>query len=57
MPAVSEKQRRFMAVERAKKRAGKKTKTGMSDAQLSDFMGKSKGSARKAGPGMRKVYS
>lgn len=57
MPAVSEKQRRFMGAELARKRAGKKTKTGMKESQLSDFATKSKGSARKAGPGMRKVYS
>lgn len=40
MPAESERQRKFMAVERARKRAGKKTKTGMSDKQLTDFMRK-----------------
>lgn len=37
MPAVSEKQRRFMGAELARKRKGKKTKTGMSEAQLRDF--------------------
>jgi hypothetical protein len=40
MPPVSEKQRRFMAADRARERAGKKTKTGMSDAQLTDYMEK-----------------
>lgn len=37
MPAESERQRRFMGAELARKRAGKKTKTGMSESQLSDF--------------------
>ena len=36
-PAKSEKQRRFMGAELARKRAGKKTKTDMSEKQLSDF--------------------
>lgn len=40
MPATSEKQRRFMGADLARERAGKKTKTGMSDAQLSDFASK-----------------
>jgi len=39
MPAVSEKQRRFMGAELGRKRAGKKTKTGMSEQQLADFAG------------------
>jgi hypothetical protein len=37
MPATSEKQRRFMGAELARKRSGKKTQTGMSESQLSDF--------------------
>jgi hypothetical protein len=37
MPATSEKQRKFMAAELARKRAGQKTETGMSESQLSDF--------------------
>src|SRR4051812_24304687 len=37
MPSTSEKQRRFMGAELARKRAGKKTKTGMSEGQLKDF--------------------
>jgi len=37
MPSVSERQRRFMGAELARKRAGKKTKTGMSESQLKDF--------------------
>jgi hypothetical protein len=51
MPAASEKQRRLMGADLARKRAGKKTKTGMSEAQLRDFAKKvpiqRKGSARK----------
>lgn len=42
MPAVSEKQRRFMGMELAKKRAGKRTKTHMSEQQLRDFAKKRK---------------
>ena len=37
MPAVSQKQQMFMGAELARKRAGLKTKTGMSEKQLSDF--------------------
>ena len=37
MPAKSEKQRKFMGAELARARAGKKTKTGMSQKQLKDF--------------------
>jgi len=40
MPSVSEKQRRFMGAELARKRAGKKTRTGMSEKQLREFAGK-----------------
>ena len=46
MPAQSEKQRRFMGAELARKRAGKKTKTKMSEAQLRDF-------AKKRPPGRK----
>lgn len=42
MPAISEKQRKFMGSELARKRAGKKTSTGMSESQLRDFARKSK---------------
>jgi hypothetical protein len=34
MPAKSEKQRKFMGAELERKREGKKTKTGMSEAEL-----------------------
>jgi len=37
MPAKSEKQRKFMGAELARKRKGKKTKTGMTEKQLRDF--------------------
>ena len=36
-PSTSERQRKFMGAELARKRAGKKTKTGMSEKQLRDF--------------------
>jgi hypothetical protein len=42
MPAVSEKQRRFMGAELGRLRAGKKTQTGMSEEQLGDFAKKRK---------------
>ena len=37
MPAASEKQRKFMGAELARKRAGQKTRTGMSEQQLREF--------------------
>lgn len=40
MPSVSSKQRRFMGAELSRKRKGKKTKTGMSEDELSDFASK-----------------
>jgi len=44
MPAVSKKQQKFMGAELARKRAGKKTKTGMSAKQLKEYAGtKTKG--------------
>lgn len=42
MPAKSEKQRKFMGADLARKRAGKKTKTGMSEKQLKEFAKKKK---------------
>ena len=36
-PARSEKQRRFMGAELGRKRAGKKTKTSVSEDDLEDF--------------------
>ena len=43
VPPVSEKQRKFMGAELARKRTGKKTQTGMSEKQLEDFATKPKG--------------
>ena len=45
MPAVSARQRRFMGAELARKRKGKKTKTGMSEGQLADYASKKGGVA------------
>lgn len=42
MPSKTEKQRKFMGAELAREREGKKTKTGMSEAQLRDFAKKGK---------------
>ena len=39
MPAVSKKQQQFMGAELSRKRAGKKTKTGMSEKQLEEYAG------------------
>jgi hypothetical protein len=51
MPSVSLKQQKMMGADLARKRVGKKTLTGMSEAQLRDFAKKvpiqRKGSARK----------
>ena len=41
MPAVSEKQRKFMGAELGRERAGK-TQTGMTESQLEDFAKKPK---------------
>jgi hypothetical protein len=37
MPSVSEKQRRLMGADLARKRAGKRTRTDMTEAQLEDY--------------------
>ena len=42
MPSKTEKQRKFMGSELARKRAGKKTHTRMSEKQLRDFAKKKK---------------
>lgn len=39
MPSVTERQRKFFGSELARKRGGKRTRTGMSERQLSDFAG------------------
>jgi hypothetical protein len=40
MPAKSERQRKFMGAELARKRAGKPTRTDMTEAQLEEFAAK-----------------
>ena len=56
MPAVSKKQQRFMGAELARKRAGKKTKTGMNESQLQDFArGGASGFNRKYGQRKRRM--
>ena len=42
MPAKSAKQRRFMGAELARKRAGKKTRTGMTERKLKEYARKRK---------------
>lgn len=42
MPPKTEKQRKFMGAELARKRAGKQTKTDMTEKQLREFASKSK---------------
>lgn len=37
MPSLSQRQQKFMGAELARKRAGEKTQTGMSEEQLRDF--------------------
>ena len=37
MPSKTERQRRYMGADLARKRAGKKTRTGMTENQLEDF--------------------
>jgi len=37
MPAKSAKQRRFMGAELSRKRSGKRTRTGMSEAKLREY--------------------
>jgi len=40
MPAKTEKQRRFMGAELERKREGKRTQTGMSEAELEKWASK-----------------
>jgi len=42
MPARTEKQRKYMGAELARKRAGKKTRTGMSEKELEKMASKPK---------------
>jgi len=57
-PIVSEKQRGFFGAELARKRAGKKTKTEMSEAELSRHLKESAGKKleEKVGKKLRKIY-
>ena len=47
MPALTERQRRFFSAELARKRAGKKTKTKMTEKQLREFAATKKKKLRK----------
>ena len=42
MPAKTERQRKFMGAELGRKRAGRKTRTGMTEKQLREFAHKKK---------------
>lgn len=48
MPSVSERQRRFMGMELARKQRGEATQTGMSAQQLRDFARKGPRSTARA---------
>uniref|UniRef100_A0A6M3KUB9 Uncharacterized protein n=1 Tax=viral metagenome TaxID=1070528 RepID=A0A6M3KUB9_9ZZZZ len=50
MPSETERQRKFMGSELARKRAGKKTKTGMTERQLEDF------ATKRAAKRLKKVF-
>ena len=56
MPAVSKAQQRFFGAELSRKRAGQKTKTGLSSKKLSEFASTSRKGlpARKGNPTMRR---
>jgi hypothetical protein len=47
MPSKSERQRRLMGADLARKRRGAPTKTGMTEKQLEEFATKSKKKGRK----------
>lgn len=49
MPSYTEKQRRFAGADLARKRAGKRTKTAMSEKQLSEFAGSVRSKMPKGG--------
>ena len=48
MPSTSIKQQRFFRVELGRKRAGKKTRTGLSDKKLSEFASQVKATKHKS---------
>jgi hypothetical protein len=43
MPSKTEKQRRFMAADRERVRSGERSKTGMSESQMDDYVYRPKG--------------
>lgn len=47
MPPKTAKQQRLMGADLARKRAGQKTKTGMSEAQLEEYATKPRGGYKK----------
>lgn len=49
MPSYTERQRRFMGAELARKRRGESTETGMSESQLRDFASKKKRKRKHSG--------
>jgi hypothetical protein len=51
MPSTSERMRRFMGADLARKRKGKKTRTGMSEGQLREFASKVKAGHKVMGYG------
>ena len=50
MPSVSKQQQKFMGAELARKRAGQRTQTGMSEQQLRDFASTPRGSLPSRAP-------
>ncbi len=46
-PSVSKKQQKMMGADLARLRAGKKTRTGMSEKQLQEFASKGKSKKKK----------
>lgn len=48
MPPKTARQQRYMGAELARKRAGKKTETGMSEKQLEEYATKPKGGYSKS---------
>lgn len=51
MPSTSERQRKYMAMDYARAKAGKKTKTGMKKDQLRDYAMKVKSGKKVMGYG------
>ena len=55
MPSVTERQRKFMGAELARKRAGKKTRTNLSENVLEEFASSVKKKAGKENSPFQKV--